>query len=500
VTSGLLARAPRAGRTVVQSTRRAVPDRRRGQLGMLAVVIPFALVGAARAGSFAEGDTFWQVQTGTDVLARHTTSLTDTFSWTIAGRPWHPNSWLYDVLLALAHAWGATGLGLAALFSVTSTGVGVAVAGRWLGSGVGPLMVTSLLAMPVLVPWLSARPQTVSYLLLPIVVGLAARVTWWRGRRLLGGLAALFVVSALWANLHLAALSGVFASAAGLAVLLLARRGHWLRLLPGAAAVLTAVVLGCASTPLGWSVVGSALATRDASTRLITEWAPLWRAAPICVATWLIAAGGLALIVAAWRRRPHDDLLPVWAGATAVLLVLGVSAARFSAMALVLALPAAAVWARDTDWTGHRLLGTAKFLAVRMAAALGGTFAVLAVLWLPHLGQPSEDMPDRSVVEAIPAGCRVLNEYDDGGYITMLRNADGVRVAQDGRNDVYGEAVLVEVQSLIDGRDGALATLGREDVGCLLLDPDRAVVGQARAAGWRTVAADDHRVLLVAPR
>lgn len=498
MTAGLLARPAGPDPGAAKGT--GPVGRRRELLGTLAVVAPFALVGTARAGWLSEGDTFWQAQTGAEVLRQRTIELPDTFSWTIPGQSWHPNSWLYDVLLHLAYTWGPVGLGLAALLGITLTGVGVALAGRWLRSGTGPLLVVSLLAMPVLLPYLSARPQAMSYALLPVLVALVAGVPGWRGPRLLGALVALYALSALWVNLHLAALTGLFVTVAGSAVLLVAHRREYRRLLPRAGAAAAVVLLGCASSPLGWSVVTSALATRDASTELITEWAPLWRAAWICVAAWLIAAAGLAATVAAWRRRPQDPVLAVWTGATAVLLVLGVSAARFSGMALLLALPAAAVWVRGTDWMRHRRLGTARFLGTGVAAALAVTFAVLAVVRLPDIGERSPDIAAQALVDAVPDGCRVLNEYNDGGYITLLRNADGVRVAQDGRNDVYGVAVLDDVQALIDGRPGALADLARDGVDCLLLQPDRVLVEQARAAGWRTVAADDHRVLLVAAR
>ena len=475
--------------------------RRRAVLGTLAAVLPFVVVGAARATYFAEGDTFWATRTGAEILRQRTILLPDTFSWTVAGQLWHPNSWSYDVLLHLAdQRWGRAGLGLVALLSVTATGVGVAVAGRLLGARPGPQIVVGFLAMPVLVAWLSTRPQTVSYALLPLTVGLAAVVVQRSGRRLLIGLAGLLLLSAAWVNLHLAALSAVVVTAAGLGVLLAARPRQWRTIVPRGAAVVAATLLGCSCSPLGWSVVGSALATRDASTTLITEWAPLWRATPACQATWLAALVGLGLTLASWRRRPQDVMLPVWSGATAALLVLGISAARFSAMALVLSLPAVALWVSDTDWTTARWRQSARWLAPRVVAAVAVGFSVIAVVRLPHVGEPNAGSATRAVVDAVPAGCRVLNEYDEGGWITYLRADDGVLVAQDGRNDVYGVAVLAEVQELIDGRPGALAELARRDVWCILLDPDRPVVEQARSAGWVEVAADRYRVLLVAPR
>ncbi|WP_138759385.1 hypothetical protein [Modestobacter altitudinis] len=463
-------------------------------------LLPFLLVGMVRMGAFAEGDTFWAVVAGRQVTEARSVTVPDAFSWTIPGQLWHPNAWLYDVLLHLADAAaGRVGLSLAALLGVLVVGCGVAVAGRVLGAGAGALAVTGILGSLVLVPWLSARPQSVSYGLLLVVVALAARSVEWRGRRLAVGIAALLALSALWVNLHLAALSGVFATTAGMAVVFATRRGEWRALMPRACLTVGATVLGCLCSPLGGSVITSALATRDASTAYITEWAPLWRANALCQATWAVAALGLVLTLVAWRRAPRDVALPVWAGALLVLLVLGVSAARFSAMAAALAIPAVAVWATRTDWDGARSRGRVRFFARGVAAALAATYVVLAFLHLPDVGEPTGSIASRATVEAIPDGCRVLNEYDDGGWITYLRADDGVLVAQDGRNDAYGAAVLTKVQGLIDGDAGTLAYLARQDVRCLLLSPDRPVVAQAEAAGWRVAAADADRVLVLAP-
>ena len=288
-------------------------------------------------------------------------------------------------------------------------------------------------------------------------------------------------------------------TAAGLGLVLLVHRRSWRLLLPRALVAGAATVLGCTCSPLGWSVLASAMTTRDASTAMIDEWAPLWRAPAIGWATWSAAALGLVLTLLAWRRRPQDPLLAVWSGATGVLVVLGVSAARFSPMAAVLALPAAALWISGTDWQAARWRRTAALLASGVATAAGVVLLVLAITRLPHLGEPSNGIASRDTVEAIPAGSRVLNEYDDGGWITYLRVDDGVLVAQDGRNDAYGVVVLDRVQQLIDGRAGALGYLRDHGVSCLLLSPDRPIVAQAEAAGWQVAASDEDRVLVLAP-
>lgn len=460
----------------------------------------FALVGAVRAGWFAEGDTFWQVRTGTEIRQRHTVFLTDTFSWTIAGRPWHPNSWLFDVLLSFAWGGGPAGLAAFTFCCVTAVGLAVAVAARALGGSGGALAISATLLVYPLIGWLSARAQTLTYALLPLVVLLAARTTQWRGRRLAAGLAGLYLLTATWMNLHLAALAAVPTVAVGLAVLLVARRRRWRELLPRAGAVVVVVLLGCASSPFGVTALRSAAATRDASSDLMPEWAPLWRAGPSDVVAWMVALLALVLSAAAWRRRPADPLLPVWVGATGLLVLGGVEAARFTPMALVLATPAVAAWATGVDWRGGPWRHRTAVLTGGVAAGLAVVLLVFAVLRLPHLGRPApETYPTDATVRAVPAGCRVLNEYDDGGYLILRRTTDGVRVAMDGRNDVYGVALLTRLRGLIRGAPGALAELERSRVRCLLLGPDRPLVQQARAAGWRERTRDRNRVLLLAP-
>lgn len=497
-----------------EPTRGLRGPRRWAALLLLGGALPFVLVAFARSTRFAEGDTYWQVATGAEILQRGTTSLVEDDSWDAAGTPWHPNSWLYDVLVERAWALGGwAGLGWWTVLTVSAVGVAVAVVGRGLGAAPRTLTVASTVAVLPLVVWLSARPQTVSYALVVLVVGLAARVLIARGAgRLLAGCLGLLALSALWVNLHLAALGGLAAVGAGAGTALLAGPGRALlrdratlptalTALARAAAVLAAVGLGCLLSPLGTGILAAAGHTAGASVELIDEWAPLWRAKGYLVLTWAVALVFLLVLVAAWRRSARTgstpSWLPYWVGATAALVLGGLTAARFSPMALLVALPAVA--AVVPLLRPVRLPWLASRLALVLPVAVGVTVLSVAVTDLAQFGRPGPLFPTAATVAAVPDGCRVLNEYDEGGLLTLLRGADGVLVSADGRNDVYGMDTLVWTEQLMRGHDGALAALDEHGVGCLLLQPDRPLVTQALAAGWRVTARDDARVLLVAP-
>lgn len=481
---------------------------------LLGGALPFVLAALARSTRFAEGDTYWQVTTGAEILQRGTTWLVEDDSWDAAGTPWHPNSWLYDVLVERAWALGGwAGLGWWTVLTVSAVGVAVALVGRGLGASSPVLTVVSAVAVVPLVVWLSARPQTVSYALVVLVVGLAARVLDAPGRhRLLAGCAALVGLTGLWVNLHLAALGGLAAVGAGAGLALLAGPGRTLlrdrATLPAAVAQLVragavpaAVGLGCLLSPLGTGILAAAGHTAGASVELIDEWAPLWRAKSYLVLTWVVALGFLLVLVAAWRRSARagavPSWLPYWVGATAALVVGGLTAARFSPMALLVAVPAVA--AVVPLLRPVRVPWLASRLALALPVAVGVAVLGVAVTELPQFGRPGPLFPTAATVAAVPDGCRVLNEYDEGGLLTLLRGADGVLVSADGRNDVYGTDTLVWTEQLMRGHDGALAALGEHGVGCLLLEPDRPLVAQAVAAGWTVAARDDARVLLVAP-
>jgi len=117
--------------------------------------------------------------------------------------------------------------------------------------------------------------------------------------------------------------------------------------------------------------------------------------------------------------------------------------------------------------------------------------SVLAVPAFTHLGRPEVDP---RVLDALPAGCRLLNEYILGGHVILYR--PDVPVSLDSRNDVYGAADVRRLQGAFDvPTEGLTETLG---VTCVLTRTDRRLAAALRAdPRWRTAATGGGVTVLV---
>jgi hypothetical protein len=126
--------------------------------------------------------------------------------------------------------------------------------------------------------------------------------------------------------------------------------------------------------------------------------------------------------------------------------------------------------------------------------------SIILVLGIVNLSDPRgvdpTTLPERSTA-AIPAGCRLLNEYGHGGYIIATRGP-AVRVSQDTRQ-ILSDAEIVRQHRVLQGRPGALRWLDEHRVDCVLLEPDRELRDQLEVRGWTVEARDPSGVLLIRP-
>ncbi|MCL5005414.1 MAG: hypothetical protein M1404_02675 [Acidobacteria bacterium] len=161
--------------------------------------------------SIFEGDTWWHLTVGEQILATHTWPTVDHYSFTAPGDPWIAYEWLGDVVMAAADR--AAGLtGLAILYVSLTVGIVLLMFSyAYIRSRSGKAsFVACALLLPLAVLSFTLRPQLLGYIFLLITLILLERFRQGK-QKSLWILPGIFLV---WINTH-----GTFAF--GLAVLVL---------------------------------------------------------------------------------------------------------------------------------------------------------------------------------------------------------------------------------------------------------------------------------------
>lgn len=440
-------------------------------------LVPLALI---RAEVLAESDTFWETRSGLLILQQGAIPRTDPFSWTAAGEPWTLNSWGADVADGVAYSVaglaGVAALGAIALMVLFGA---LLLAARRLGAS--PMLSAGLILLctPLLIGWLSARPQLADYISILLVVRLLGALL--EKRPAVPLLAALAGVTVVWVNLHAASLLGAAVAVTLVAVLLAARAG--VRHIAQAAA--GAVVCGLASAinPYGIGVLAQVGGVQASSTGLITEWQGVNPLDPSQGPLLLLALAGLMV---ASRRRDA-----VWMAAIATSTAASAVAERFLPIAVLLALPVLA--STLTRPAVQRYLRSRRLLVAPGAALLVAVLGVMALGGIGRLGAPARTYPT-ALVQELPHHARVLNAYDFGGYVILER--PDVQVFIDSRNDLYGPTRVAAAEATLAGRGDLESALRRTNA--VLVGPRSGLARRLRSdAGWRVEASDDTGVLLV---
>ena len=453
---------------------------RQSRVSWLLAWAAFLPVAVVRAGVLAESDTFWQIRAGQRMLETHSLPTIDTFSWTAANEPWQAHSWGFDVLLAICY--NLAGLPAVALFcAALATLAAGAVLLLMRSVGATPLRaaITLVVASPLVVAWISARPQTIDYIAAPLLVLLLARLP--ESTRPSRSIAAIGVLMAIWVNLHEASLLGL-AIIGVLAVLQLFRREtHVFGIRTVIAGIIGVIASLC--NPWGIDVLTRASSVAAASVPLITEWQHPNPADPNTLLALLIGVFGL------WRAVRYRHL--EFVAALAVTLVGTLIAVRMLPILLLLALPMLATgsYPRLTEYVRSRRLVFLPGLVVGELALV-----VAALPSLGHIGQPDPQVYSPAVVAQIPAGCKVFNTYLSGGYLILER--PDVRVSIDSRNDLYGVERMTANLRTINGQRAPGHAL--DAAGCALLPPQSALAATlGHDPQWRKVAGDAVAVLYV---
>ena len=157
------------------------------------------LVGITVTKGVQDPDFFWHVTAGQWIAEHGRVPSTDPFSFTWAGQPWTPHEWLSELLMYwLVSGVGRTGalfvFGLFPAAIVISQGLMLSRQGVSLRAFALPAVLIGL----VITPYVTLRPQAVSWLLLSLLIWFLLELKPdkpWRALLLIP-----FFV--LWANLH----------------------------------------------------------------------------------------------------------------------------------------------------------------------------------------------------------------------------------------------------------------------------------------------------------
>ncbi len=454
------------------------------------LVVMVAWEAMRESGRLAIGDVFWHLRTG-DLILSNGPPRRDPFSWTAAGERWRPNAWLGDALWAVVRAVaGPPGVSLLAGAAVLAVALLLYRASRRGGAGPWASVAASAISVLFMAPFIDPRPLLLGFVLLPIALGLVSQYR--AGRR--GALIRLGLLITVWSNLH-----GAFVVAVGIIGLIAIGWAIDRRTLVRPSLLAATTVVAGLANPYGVFSYLQAVYNR-AESGSIDEWQPL----AVDDGRGILLAIFIVLTAAAlWRSstgretRGDESDSAVWANILpiAVLMVATFWSIRMGSFLLIVAAPTVAcgfsgiIAARVRAWASDRV--------VPLVGGLALAGVMLAVQEVPELSRAREPVPRFSdpIVAAIPSNCRLLNEYDLGGFIIDRRWPD-VLVSQDGRADLYGSAELRLQESWLNTSD--IATIEAAGIRCVLADADRPLAAAlVRSPGWKQTAESSELVLLV---
>jgi hypothetical protein len=371
---------------------------------------------------------------------------------------------------------------------------GLALALRRLGVAAPAIVLATLLAAAVAMPYATVRPQVISWFLASVLLSILMSLGPGRQRRVV----LLMPLFALWANLHGLWVVGLGVLGLYVAATYLGRtpmRGHrkWI------ASAAAGSVLLAAATPAGFAGLLYPLRYVDAG-----DWGlahiPEWQSPNFHDAVQLPLLLWIITIAVVSRRAPG------WLRVLAIGgIVMALLANRNAPMSAVLGIPAVALGA--DAWLRER--GPATNHGVRTEVTrrvLEGGLALLTsaavVLAIPPVYGSSGIALDRYPVAAMDVlaskrpDARVFAEYGWGGYVIYRLHDSGGSVFVDGRNDMFDQSILETYSAVRGAALGWEAVLDEYDVNAVVLPAD-APLGRVldRSPAWCVEYRDERQIL-----
>jgi hypothetical protein len=492
---------------------------RRGTPAALAAVVGFfaAAVLPRATWPLIDGDVWWHIRAGEEVLRNGRVPSMDTWSIVGDGLPWTSQDWLANALLAAGNGLGPWGQTLLSFLFGALTVVAFWILWRAMAFRVPQigwasrilwLSVGLLLAGPVM----GVRVQVLDLLMATAVIWVLWRYQIDPRRR---WLVALPLIAALWANLHA---GWVLLFLLGGAVLVGEAVDRLLRREPGGLAPLSwsqlrdlglALIVSAGAlilNPNGTALYEYPFYTVGitALNRYVMEWFPADLGS---IFGWLLLGFVVVGVVPALtfgRRRLRTADALILAGLTVMawqairfLLVVGPIGGAVAAVVLAPVISASSI-GRRVSKTLERLSLPATGGPGIVHATIAGVLLVLGIgIALLRTVPPAQEaeiarvLPADAVrwLDANEPGTRLFNRYEWGGYIGQHRPQQPIFM--DGRADVYGDELLQMYVGIIGLHGDPQAAFDRYVIDYAVFPPDTPLAGWFDAsATWERVYHD----------
>jgi hypothetical protein len=441
----------------------------------------------------SDPDYFWHITVGQRILDSGIPS-TDPYSFTWNGQPWTPHEWLGEVLMVVIQKLVGAG-GTLLVFGLVGIATLACIAWMLARRGARTLAIAApvVLATGILAPFLTVRPQAISWLLIAFLLVWLDALRPERHRLALG----LPVLFGVWANIHglwvvglgVLAVYTVF-TLAGQTPMSVARG----RMLVVAALSALATML----TPAGPAGILYPLRYIDAGDwglANIQEWQSPDFHNP---AHWAFLILILALIANGGRRAPTWLVALSWIGVAA-----GLMSIRNIPIAAVLAAPTLGI-GLESRFAGPPRQRPARMAVARRAMEIVVAVVVVVVAFAVSSGGGAtvrnDDYPAAAVDVLLDEApdARVFAEYGWGGYVISRVSPAGGLVFVDGRNDMYAQQILEDYSAIRGADPGWPEIVQRYGVEAILVAPSAAITqGPALDEGWCERYRDDLQVLLL---
>ena len=464
-----------------------------------------------------DGDVWWHIRAGEEVLRTGRVPSVDTWSLVGDGRAWTSQDWLANVLLAAGNALGAWGQTLLSFLFGAFTVLAFWILWRAMAlrvpqvgwfSRIVWLSVGLVLAGPVM----GVRVQVLDLLMATGVLWVLWRYQADPRRR---WLIALPLIAALWANLHagwvlLFLLGG--AVLVGECVDRLLRREpggqaplRWAELRDlGLALLLSAAALVINPNGLGLYTYPFATVGITALNRYVMEWFPadLGSIFGWLLLGFVVLGVAPAFIFGRHRLRTADALILLgltvmaWQ-AIRFLLIVGPIGGAVVAVVLAPVISASPVGRRASaalarlsqPTTGRRGALHAALAALLLVVGIG--VALLRTSPPAQEAEIARSLPAEAVrwLDANEPGTGIFNRYEWGGYIGQHRPDQPIFM--DGRADVYGDELLQMYVGIIGLHGDPQDAFDRYRIDYAVFPPDTPLAGWFDASDrWVRVYGD----------